>query len=186
MSHFVFILGGIKSGKSDYAEQLARDQQESQGKRVVYLATATVQDDETNERVRRHQARRPHEWLTEESPLEPQEVIARFDGQNAVIILDCLNFYLTNLLIEADADRDDADRERIIKGILRRVEDLVAAVKGSDAHVIAVSNEVGQCLVALNRLGRIFQDIMGMAHQTVARAADEVYVVTAGIPQRIK
>ena len=186
MGELVFILGGIKSGKSVLAEQLAGKQAESRGRQVIYLATARIQDEETRERVRKHRARRPQAWRTEESPLDPEKVFTAADGGNAVVLMDCLNFFLTNLLIEADADREDVDRDGVIAGMLGRVEVLLEAIAQTDANVIVVSNEVGQCPVALTRLGRIFQDVMGMAHQMVARRADEVYVVTAGIPHQLK
>lgn len=187
MAKLTLVLGGIKSGKSLFAENLVEQSCRENGWNgcdVVYLATAEVRDDEMRERVLRHRERRPKAWLTVESPLKPEDVISGLDGNVRVAIVDCITIYLTNMLLQYDT----SCYEPAIDGgdILRCVEGLCETGRVADVDVIMVSNEVGNCIVPENRLARLFADLAGKANQIIAREADDVYLVTAGIAQKLK
>ncbi len=186
MGRLIFILGGIKSGKSLFSERLAAELAEKQESKVIYLATAQVCDEEMSVRIKKHKARRPEGWQTIEEPLHPEEVISSPRVTDAVVLLDCLNLYMSNLLFEYGADKDDSDRFMVMKNVLTRIDDLASSINKCEGTVIIVSNEVGMSLVSPNRLGRLFQELTGTAHQIIAHLADEVYFVTAGLPQKLK
>ena len=183
MSSIHLVLGGIRSGKSAHAEGLAAKLGE--GRRVIYIATGTVTDDEMAERVRLHRERRPDEWQTVEAPLNPvgalQEAGVDQDSK-AVLLLDSLDGWVSNLLIEHERmDRKELDGRTV--GAVRRFVSYVGEV---DADAVVVSSEVGQSLVATSSLGRQFQDLLGTVNQAVAADADAVTLVVAGIPVLVK
>ena len=183
MSAIHFVLGGIRSGKSAYAEQLAG---ELAGSRVVtYLATGVATDPAMAERIRRHQERRPGHWQTLEAPLNPVGGLQKSRGtvgDRSVLLLDSLDGWVTNLLIEHE-ETPAAELTARTVGAVRR---FVAFVREIDSDAVIVSSEVGQSLVATSALGRQFQDLLGAVNQATAAAADSVTLVVAGIPMRIK
>ncbi|WP_421849882.1 bifunctional adenosylcobinamide kinase/adenosylcobinamide-phosphate guanylyltransferase [Novosphingobium sp.] len=165
----VLVLGGARSGKSSFAEQLG----DALAGQHIYLATAQALDDEMTSRIARHRADRASHWHTVECPLELEESIREHDGKDAVLLVDCLTIWLSNLML---GDHDvAAARDRLAK--------LVADIQGV---LLLVSNEVGQGIVPDNALARQFRDEAGWLNQAMARAADEVWFVTAGLPQRLK
>lgn len=183
MGRLIFILGGARSGKSAYAQKLAKEAERGRGGGVVYIATAKAGDEEMQARIERHRRDRPPGWETVESPMEVAAAVAEVGVGHAAIIVDCLTLLMSNLLL---AGGEDVDAEAAAKTVLREVEDLIAAARAVEADVIGVSNEVGMGVVPSTRLGRLFRDIAGQAHQLLARAADEVYFMLAGLPQRLK
>lgn len=202
MAKLVLVLGGTKSGKSAFAESLVRGGRYGDGrkyKEVAYIATAEIKDSEMLERILEHRERRPKEWQTIEAPLELKEaIIGLKDKDIDAIIIDCITLYITNLLLynrsdylgEKTPDCPSANGGwrgfKKGKDIVKDIERLCAVCKDIDADVIMVSNEVGLSIVPENRLARIFSDIAGLTNQIIANTADEVYFVTAGIPNRIK
>ena len=183
MSSIHLVLGGIRSGKSAYAEGLAAAL--GGGRPVIYIATGTVTDDEMAERVRLHQERRPAEWRTVEAPLNPVGALREAgvdSAQSPVLLLDSLDGWVSNLLIEHER-MDRAELEGRTVGAVRRLLSYVGEI---DADAVVVSSEVGHSLVATSLLGRQFQDLLGTVNQALAAAADEVTLVVAGIPVRIK
>ncbi len=183
MGRLILVLGGARSGKSAYAQQLARKADEERGGGVVYIATAEAGDEEMRERIERHRRARPPGWETVEAPRGVAAVVARVGEGRAAVILDCLTLLVSNLLL---AEGEDADREEATRRVLREVEELIEAARAVEADVIVVSNEVGMGVVPPTPLGRLFQDIAGQANQLLAQAADEVYFLLAGLPQRLK
>ncbi len=183
MSSIHFVLGGIRSGKSVYAEQLAG---ELAGSRVVtYLATGVATDPAMAERIRQHQERRPDHWQTLEAPLNPVGGLQKSRGSvgdQSVLLLDSLDGWVTNLLIAHEETPATELTARTV-GAVRR---FVAFVREIDSDAVVVSSEVGQSLVATSTLGRQFQDLLGAVNQAAAAAADSVTLVVAGIPVRIK
>ncbi len=179
MGRVILILGGARSGKSAYAQEIAK--RLSQGKPgVIYIATAVAGDEEMRERIARHRAARPPSWKTLEAPRKAARVIEEIGEESEVIILDCLTLLVSNLMLDkAEATVREED-------ILGEVESLVKAAKGVKSQVIVVSNEVGLGVVPTTKLGSLFRDIAGRANQLVAREADEVYVMWAGIATRVK
>jgi len=169
-----FVLGGCRSGKSRYALETA---QSIAADRRIFIATAVAFDDEMRERVTRHQAERGPEWATIEAPLQLPEAIAT-QGRRAenVVLVDCLTFWINNLLMES-AEPPEAQA---------RIPQLVAAIGNARCPLILVSNEVGAGIVPENRLARSFRDIVGSMNQAVAACAAQVVWVVAGIPVPVK
>ncbi|NTV50781.1 MAG: bifunctional adenosylcobinamide kinase/adenosylcobinamide-phosphate guanylyltransferase [Geobacteraceae bacterium] len=177
MAHTIFITGGARSGKSTFAEKVAREF----GAPLGYLATAQTLDVEMDERVRRHQDRRGGEWSTIEEPIHLSQALARCDGKYQAILVDCVTLWLTNLLFKYEESGENI--EELIHEDLQRLK---STLQGMVTPVILVSNEVGMGIVPDNALARMFRDIAGTTNQTLAAAADEVHVVISGIPLKLK
>ncbi len=173
MSHKIyFITGGARSGKSAFAERLARD---VAGKRA-YIATAQALDPEMTAKIEKHRMDRGNAWDTYEEPLAVDELMRKISGRYQVVLLDCLTLWLSNVMAHADGD----------EAVTARSRGLVAAIKEFPGSCIVVSNEVGLGIVPDNPLARKFRDFAGMLNQEMARAADEVYFTASGIPVKIK
>ncbi len=184
MGKLIVLLGGARSGKSSHAEELA---DQLGGKSVLYVATAQAKDEEMVDRIKRHQASRPAEWRTLETPTGIAESLRVHHHGEKVILLDCMTLLVTNLMpsgvgfeqVEVDVD----EYERIV---MEEIETLLAYRDDTDAALIIVSNELGLGLVPAYELGRAYRDILGRVNKTLATAADEVYFLVAGIPMQIK
>lgn len=165
------ILGGARSGKSAFAEDLLSEI----GRDRLYLATAEAFDGEMVERITHHRARRGEDWSLLEEPLELAAALRDHARPGAAILVDCLTLWISNLMM---AQRD-VDVE---------CETLVDALGGLDAQcsIVFVSNEVGLGIVPMDKMARAFRDHAGRLHQQLARQADHVWFVTAGIPQKLK
>jgi adenosylcobinamide kinase / adenosylcobinamide-phosphate guanylyltransferase len=164
----ILITGGARSGKSTRAEARAR---EFPGK-PVYIATAEALDAEMSERIARHRARRGSEWLEREVPLELVPALMETDGGGARLV-DCLTLWLSNLM---HAERNWEKEGRLLADALGRLT----------SPVVLVTNEVGLGIVPDNVLARRFRDAAGLLNQMIARVADEVEFVVAGLPMRVK
>lgn len=181
------VLGGARSGKSRFAIELAA----RSGSRVVYVATGVVTDPEMAVRVARHRAARPPGWVTVEEPLEPSAAVRRHAAADAVVV-DCLGFAVSNRLLalwrepQGPPVADPQVLEQVEGAVLAEARALAEAARAAAAHVIVVSNEVGLGPVPESALGRAFRDLLGLANQAVAAAADAVYVTWAGIPVEVK
>ncbi|MDH4135138.1 MAG: bifunctional adenosylcobinamide kinase/adenosylcobinamide-phosphate guanylyltransferase [Anaerolineae bacterium] len=186
MGKLILVLGGARSGKSTYAQQLAGETT-ADPSRVAYVATGIACDDEMRARFEQHRRSRPSEWATIEAPTEVAQVIKKAGEEYAVMIVDCLTTLITNWLAErGPLEEPTESMVELEEAILGRVEDLVRAAEGAKATVILVSNEVGLGVVPSFKAGRVFRDLAGLANQLIAHEADEVYVMWAGIPQRIR
>lgn len=188
MAKITFVLGGARSGKSAFAEGLAKKYHD-----VVYIATAEVKDDEMRERIQTHRARRPSHWKTVESPYRVDRVISDIQGNANLVLIDCITLYVTNMLLcdeitdsvhYPEANTENLQQKQV--QILEEINKLSKACRKSKLDSIIVSNEVGLGIVPDNPLSRLFRDIAGRANQIVADEADEVYFMIAGIPQRLK
>lgn len=164
------VLGGARSGKSRYAEEVV----EAQG-RGLYLATAEAMDDEMAARIAKHKARRGAAWETIEEPREMVAVLGREARPDRPILVDCLTLWLSFLMFR------DAQAEAEI-GKLR---DLLQS-RALRGPVVFVSNEIGLGVVPDNEMSRLFLDAQGELNQLVAKLADQVVLVTAGLPQILK
>ncbi|MDW3849292.1 bifunctional adenosylcobinamide kinase/adenosylcobinamide-phosphate guanylyltransferase [Micromonospora sp. BRA006-A] len=168
--HTLLVLGGIRSGKSEFAESLVAD-----APTVRYVATAPAGDPEDIEwatRLAAHRARRPGSWSTEETAADPGrlvEVIAAA-GPNETLLVDDLGGWVTVLLDPAHQPADDT----------ATIAELAAAVRSSTARLVLVSPEVGLSLVPTTPLGRAFTDALGATNRAVADACDAVALVVAG------
>ncbi len=164
-----FILGGARSGKSRRAQLLA----EATPGRLVYVATAQPFDDEMADRIARHRSDRDDRWRTIEAPTELAAAVRTHGIDGNVILIDCLTLWISNMLL-ANADIDAA------------VDEMVRALAASPCPTFVVSNEVGLGIVPDNALARQFRDHAGRLHQQVAKVADRVEMMVAGLALRIK
>ena len=169
MNTSVFVLGGARSGKSMFAEGLARDG----GGILHYIATGRAWDDEMRTRIATHRDRRGSAWVTHEAPLELEEAIANIDNSNNTVLIDCLTLWVTNLMME------ERDIEASFAGLIERIQK-------ARARLVFVSNEVGLGIVPENAMAREFRDHAGRLHQQVAAAVGDVYFVAAGLPLKMK
>jgi adenosylcobinamide kinase / adenosylcobinamide-phosphate guanylyltransferase len=178
MKKFSFIIGGARSGKSIYAEQLAA---QSSG-RVLYIATAQPLDDEMEKRIATHRGKRPAAWETLELPTEVGKRLLAAHPQTDMILVDCLTLLVSNLVLQAAPDIDHPDEQAARTLVEAEINDLLNAIESIPAEWIIVSNEVGQGLVPPYPMGRVYRDLLGWANQRLAQQADEVVWMVAGIP----
>lgn len=166
----VLIGGGVRSGKSSLALELAR----SLGDKKAFIATATRSDAEMDARIDRHRHDRDGQYETLEEPLELANALLRVDAD--VVVVDCVTHWLSNLLLQK------LDREII----LERAQAVANVLEQRRCHTVLVTNEVGMSVHPPTALGRAFVDICGLTHQRLARAADEIYLAVLGAQLRIK
>lgn len=176
-SGLTLILGGARSGKSTFVEQVARQS----GKSVLFVATATAGDEEMAERIRNHQASRPAAWQTLEIPLDiGRQLIA---PAAEVVIVDCITLLASNVIFSLPENSSDTV---IMQKMRDEIGELIAAHIRLGGQWLIVSNEVGLGLVPPNRIGRVYRDALGFANQALAREAARVILMVAGIPMVIK
>ncbi len=173
------VLGGAKSGKSLYAENIAIQSQ----KELIYIATAQTYDNEMNQRIVLHQRRRAEQkvnWHTIEEPialanlLKPLNKKAQADN-NYLILIDCLTLWLSNLLCKLDQEQQQLE-----------IDAFLDLLSHSQMDIILVSNETGLGIVPMNQLSRQFIDLAGSLHQKIALLADHVILTVAGLPLALK
>ena len=172
-----FILGGARSGKSRFAQELAA----KLGKKVLFVATGEALDEEMNARIEVHKRSRPSTWKTLETPTDVAKAMRGKIGDAEVVIVDCLTLLVSNLM-----GTEDIDAATLEKKVTAELKELVAFMRTTEAHFIIVSNEVGLGLVSPYPAGRVYRDALGMANQMLARHADEVYFMVAGIAIALK
>ena len=179
MANITLILGGARSGKSSYAQSLAEDT----GKSVTFLATAEALDNEMSARIQKHRAERRADWETLEVSLDIASHVQRLKSD--VVILDCMTLLVSNLVMQFV--KDDLVEEAPFKlAVEKEVEELIAAMRKQEQNWIIISNEVGLGLVPPYQMGRVYRDWLGWANQRLAREADKVIFMAAGIPMVIK
>ncbi|WFE29546.1 bifunctional adenosylcobinamide kinase/adenosylcobinamide-phosphate guanylyltransferase [Solwaraspora sp. WMMD791] len=171
----VLVLGGIRSGKSGYAESLVAD---TPGVRYVATGAVDPADPEWLARVEAHRDRRPSQWSTDEVAGHPARLIELIGAARAdeTLLVDDLGGWVTGLLDPAHQPADDR----------ATIDELVAAVRASAARLVLVSPEVGLALVPTTPVGRAFADALGVTNQAVAGVCDTVVLVVAGQPVRIR
>ncbi len=165
----VLILGGARSGKSRYAEEIALNS----GLHRIYVATAQAVDDEMRQRIDDHRARRDGAWTNVDAPYDVVGSLETQSGKDRAVLVDCLTLWLSNhLLNDSDVDLE-----------CRRLAECAAELPGL---VVFVSNEVGSGIVPDNALGRRFRDAQGRLNQMMARICGTVVLVVAGLPTILK
>jgi adenosylcobinamide kinase / adenosylcobinamide-phosphate guanylyltransferase len=169
MTRHYLVLGGARSGKSRHAEDLARSHQ---GERI-YIATAEPGDEEMRARIALHRERRGVGWRTVEEPLRLMDVLKRECGAGRVALLDCLTFWISNLMLQGEK----------VEPAIGQLCELVPRLEGT---LVVVSNEVGLGIVPDNELARRYRDEAGFANQQLAAVCDEVVFMLAGLPLKLK
>lgn len=172
------ILGGARSGKSDYAEKLAAQM----GRRVLYIATAEIGDDEMAQRIAAHRQARPADWQTLEAPRHVGVALAEIEPAPEVLLLDCLTLLTSNILLAMENEPQPA----IEAAVQTELDAILTAQARLNTPLIVVSNEVGLGLVPPYPLGRVYRDVLGRANQYLAARAQRVIFMVAGLPMIIK
>lgn len=186
MATLTLILGGARSGKSRQAQKIAEQKiAEAAGGAALFVATAQAGDAEMAERITRHRADRPGHWRTVEEPLGAAAIL-RSERTAPVVIVDCLTFFVTNHFLRHGDVAACAGEVWDEAGTEAAVAELLEAARACAAPVILVSNEVGMGLVPESALSRAWRDAAGRANQQAARMADEVLLMVAGLPLRVK
>lgn len=176
-SKLVLILGGARAGKSTFALRLA-EQWVGEAK-ASFIATAQPSDEDMASRITRHREERPPAWSTIEEPYRLDEAFLKA-ADSAVVIVDCLTLFVSNWLLRAE------DEAQCGETVQRISASFLSSAKAKSITVICVSNEVGMGIVPDTKHGRSFRDVLGRVNQQFADVADEVYLLAAGVPLRIK
>jgi adenosylcobinamide kinase / adenosylcobinamide-phosphate guanylyltransferase len=165
------ILGGVRSGKSRYAEDVAR----GSGSAVSVIVTAASGDEEMAARIAMHRARRPVGWRVIEAPVGLAKAIEASSARGTVVVVDCLTLWLSNVMALEDATALGREREALKEALAR-----------AEGTVLLVSNEVGLGVVPVNELARRFIDQAGVLHQELGQLCDRVVWMVAGFPTIVK
>jgi adenosylcobinamide kinase/adenosylcobinamide-phosphate guanylyltransferase len=172
----ILILGGARGGKSSFAQSLAGGMSDS----VTFIASAEAGDEEMRRRIEEHRRSRPPSWRTIEEPLRPASALADAPKTD-VVVLDCVTLLVSNLLLAHETSAVEAEQ-----AVDAEIAALLGAYRDGEATFIAVSNEVGMGVVPPYALGRVYRDLLGRVNQRIARAADRVYWMLAGLPIEVK
>lgn len=161
----VLLLGGVRSGKSRLAVELATRGQAP----VTVVATSEARDEEMASRIARHRAERPSGWTTIEEPID---LYAAIDGvpDDEAVVLDCLTLWVSNLVEQSLSDEEVTERARTAAERASRRAGLT----------LVVTNEVGSGVIPASPVGRRFSDILGRVNAVWAAAADRSALVVAG------
>lgn len=172
INKIILVLGGIRSGKSNFALELAK----GLNKNVAFVATCPpdIDDVEMQDRIKKHKKSRPAQWQTIEEPNDPLPQILK--ANTDIVLLDCVGLLVSNLLL----------KNQVSEFIIEKIEGLLKGINDAGITCIIVSNEVGYGLIPTNELGRRFVDLVGCVNQIIAQQANEVYLLVSGIPLNIK
>jgi len=165
------ILGGARSGKSRFAEELAI----SSGKQKYYIATALAHDEEMRARIKIHQERRTTGWKNIEEPFALANALQKYDHTEHCLLVDCLTLWVNNLLHSPAKDHWQQEKNNLIK-----------TLPNFQGRIIFVSNEVGSGIVPTGKVSRDFVDELGWLHQDLAKLSQRVTLVVAGLPTILK
>lgn len=177
----ILVTGGARSGKSAFAERYAA----AHGRRIAYIATAQILDEEMRYRVALHRERRPEAWQTYEAPFAAEQAIEEAAVASDTILFDCVTIYLSNLLCSLD-ETQLADEAFVHAQSEEAIDRLIAAVRAGGVRCVFVTNEVGAGIVPEHRLSRLYRDAAGRANQRLAQEAEAVYLTVAGIPVNLR
>ena len=179
----ILIVGGARSGKSHFAQELAL----KSGKPVLFVATAVAGDEEMRQRIEEHRRTRPAAWSTLEVTTHVGNEISQKIGGAQMEIVDCITLLISNIFGQyADETGEQIDAPLVEKEVISEISELEECINRLDASFIMVTNEVGMGLVPANQMGRLYRDLLGKANQFLAQRADEIYLMMAGLPVPIK
>ena len=168
MNKNILITGGIRSGKSLFAESLIL----SYGKKSTYLATAKKIDEEMEKRIKKHKQRRKDKWYEFESEINLVDTL-NIVKKDSPVLIDCITLWLNNIF----------HKKKKWKTEVEKFSNFISNFK---QPLVIVTNEIGMGLISMNKLSREFQDAAGVTNQILASVCDEVYLVICGIPKKIK
>ena len=179
----ILIIGGARSGKSRFAQELAL----KSGEAVLFVATAEAGDEEMRQRIEEHQKSRPAAWSTLEATTHIGNQITNQISEAKVVVVDCITLLISNIFSQYSHQTDEQiDAPLIEKEVTAEISELVECINQIDASFIMVTNEVGTGLVPVSKTARLYRDLLGKANQILAEHADEVYLMVAGLPVPIK
>lgn len=186
MGKAILVTGGARSGKSSYAEKLAKELHGN----VLYIATSIPFDEEMKTRIKKHRESRPDGWDTYEGFRGLGKVVAEKGRKYDTILIDCITVMIANLLLDyIGMDNGDAAYEDFLEAeseIKKEIDDLLAGISQTKAIVIIVTNELGSGIVPENLMSRVFRDVAGRMNQYIAEQCDEVFITVCGLPLRLK
>jgi len=170
----ILVTGGARAGKSRFALSLA---EQADSSKRLFIATAVACDPEMKTRIAKHRRERNGHWKTLEEPSDlPGRIPKRFLSKGSFLLMDCLPTFVTNLMLSGSSDPQ----------ILARARKLLRSFRRPGVSALMVTNEVGLGLVPEHPMGRRFRDLLGTVNQDAARSADEVYLLVAGLPVKVK
>ncbi len=169
MRRIIYISGGQRSGKSDFAQRMAEELSDN----PTYLATAKCWDKEFEKRIERHKASRGEHWCN----IEQEHYISQLELEGRVVLMDCVTLWLTNIFSDCNYD---------LEASLAEAKHEWNLFIQKEFTVIVVSNEIGMGVIPMERSSRAFVDLQGWMNQYIAASADDVYTMISGIPLRIK
>jgi adenosylcobinamide kinase/adenosylcobinamide-phosphate guanylyltransferase len=180
MANLILVLGGVRSGKSRFAQQLA---QQLGGDEVLFIATAAVGDAEMSRRIQIHRASRPANWQTLEAAQDVGHALQQTHAMPPTILIDCLTLLVSNVLLSCGEDPDPDLAERRVNA---EISSLLSACDQRQGTVILVSGEVGMGVVPEFSLGRLYRDLLGWTNQAVAARSLAAYLMVAGLAVELK
>ncbi len=183
LKKIILLLGGARSGKSRFTQEYAR----RNGENVLFVATATAGDEDMQRRIERHKKDRPTNWRTMEVTTNIGMQIETNARDAQLIVIDCITMLVNNIFSRYDEKQFDAIDDMVLEEeVVAEIEQVQMCMEKVNASFLIVSNEVGLGLVPDNRMGRLYRDSLGRANQMLAQESDEVYLLVAGIPLRVK
>ena len=177
------IIGGARSGKSNYAQELALKCPQP----VLFIATAEANDEEMRQRIEEHKKVRPSTWRTLEVTTHIGNRICQEIGEMQTVIVDCVTLLVNNIFSRYfNSSMELGDAAPVEKEVIAEISELVDCISQVDASFIIVTNEVGLGIVPAISMSRLYRDLLGRANQILAQHTDEVYLMVAGLPVKIK
>lgn len=164
-----FITGGARSGKSSYGQELALKLSDN----PVYLATSRIWDDDHKARIARHQKERGSQWTN----IEEEKYLSKHNFTGRTVLVDCVTLWVNNFYF---------DLENEVEKTLAEAKAEISKLLEQDATFIIITNELGMGMHPETEVGRKFTDIQGWINQFIASKSDEVYLMVAGIPMKVK
>ncbi len=177
------IIGGARSGKSNFAQELALKSPQP----VLFVATAEAGDEEMRQRIETHKRARPDMWRTlEATTLVGDRICQEIDAVPTVIV-DCITLLVNNVFNKyLNSGGELSEPSLVEKDVMAEISSLVDCINQTEAEFIVVTNEVGQGLVPASNMSRLYRDLLGKANRILAQHADNVYTMVAGLSVKVK